>query len=215
VAEVLAFRRLVATAVLTGGALLAGLGTAPAALAHAKVKSTSPPAGGMVQGTLRQVTITFNEEVTLVPHALRVTTDMGIPIQLEDPRLSHGGTLLAANVQDHLAPGGYAVAWRVMADDGHLESDSFTFTLAGGGPGGDTGTGARPTLESATGSPAPPPSPEEPLWPVFVAIGIAIVGGSGAGLAVRRGLRVAAAESVAVPDHAASREAHASSRLPM
>jgi len=207
----LALHRTMAAVVLTGGALLAMVGTAPPALAHAKVKSTSPAAGTTVQGTPRQIVITFNEAVDLVPHALRVVTDLGLPIQLEDARLSRGGTVLLAHVQDHLAAGGYAVAWRVLADDGHIESDTFTFTVAGGG----TGTGERPTLQSAAGKAAPPSSPQEPLWPVFVAVGIALLGGAGAGLVVRRGLQIAAADGAAAYDHAASREGHVSSRLPM
>ena len=204
-----ALRRTVATAVLTGGALLVGLSTAPTALAHAKVESTFPAAGSTVRGTLTQVQVTFGEEVSLVPRALRVTTDVGIPVQLETPRLDKAGRVLSANVQDHLAAGGYAVAWRVMADDGHVESDTFTFSVAA------TGAGDRPAPAPAAAAGPPPSSPGEPLWPVFVAIGIAVVGGAGAGLVVRRGLRIAAAESAAAYEHSPSPEQHASSRLPM
>ena len=203
-----ALRRVVATAVLTSGALMAGLGTAPTAFAHAEIKATFPAAGSTVHGTLTQVAVTFDEAVELVPHALRVTTDVGIPIQLETPRLNKAGTVLSARIQDHLATGGYAVAWRVMADDGHVENDTFTFSVAA------AGTGDRPTPATAAGAP-PPTSPGEPLWPVFVAIGIALVGGVGAGLAVRRGLRIVAAESAAAYQHGASPEEHASSRLRM
>lgn len=197
--------RLAAAVTAAGFALL---GTAAPAFAHAEVKATSPQSGSTVHGTLTRISVTFSEAVTLVPHALRMTTDAGIPVNLETARLSAGDTVLSANVQDHLAAGGYAVAWRVQADDGHLESSTFSFKVA---------AAAGPATTSAGKSRAPltPPPADEPLWPVLVAAGIAVVGGAGAGFAVRRGLRLVRAAPLANASHTASPSDHDTLRLPM
>ena len=182
------------------------LGSAAPAWAHAEVTSTSPQAGSTVHGTLTQVSVTFSEAVILVPHAMRVTTDRAIPVNLETARLSNGRTVLSARVQDRLAAGSYVVAWRIQADDGHLESSTFTFAVAASGA-----THATP-VTLPTG---PPPAPGEPLWPVFVAAGIAVAGGLGAGVAVRRGLRLVRAVPVASSRDAMSPRDHETLRLPM
>ena len=189
-------------------AAFALLGTTVPALAHAEVKATSPQAGSTVHGTLTRISVTFTEAVTLVPRALRLTTDAGIPVNLETARLSGHGTVLAANVQDHLAVGGYAVAWRVQADDGHLESSTFTFKV---------GAAAGPAASSTGNTPPPltPPPADEPLWPVIVAAVIAVVGGATAGFAVRRELRLVRAAPIANSSHTASPSDHETLRLPM
>lgn len=176
------------------------------ALAHAEVKDTSPQAGSTVHGSLTKVSVTFDEAVTLVPNALRMTTDQGIPVNLESARLANGGKVLSAIVQDHLVTGNYAVAWRVQADDGHLESSTFSFSVA------TSGAADPKPMPIPTG---PPPSPGEPLWPVLVAAGIAIVGGAGAGIAVRRGLRLVRTLPVAYVGDTMSPRDHESLRLPM
>ena len=195
--------RLAAAAAMAAAALL---GFAAPASAHAEVTNTSPQAGSTVRGTLTQISVTFSEAVTLVPHAMRMATDQGIPVNLETARLSQGGTVLSARVQDHLAAGGYAVVWRVQADDGHLESSTFAFSIAA------SGTAHPVPAPIQTG---PPPTPGEPLWPVLVAAAIAVTGGLGAGVAVRRGLRLV--RSVPVDDfgHGASPRDHETLRLPM
>lgn len=195
--------RLGAAVAIAAAALL---GSAAPAWAHAEVQSTYPAAGSMVHGTLTRVAIRFDEAVTLVPDALRVTTDQGIPVNLESPRLSRGGKVLSARVQDRLATGGYVVGWRVQADDGHLESSSFSFSV--GAASAAHGAAAPMTTE-------PPPAPGEPLWPVLVAAGIAIAGGLGAGTAVSRGLRLVRSVPVASNSDRTSLRDHESLRLPM
>lgn len=198
-------RRLLSTAVLTAAGVLAF--AAPAA-AHAKVKATSPVAGSSITGTLTKVSVTFDEKVVLVPHALRLTTDAGIPVNLETARLTTGGTVLSANVQDHLAPGHYAVAWRVQSDDGHLEKSTFGFDIAA--------AGNAPHEPAPAAAPAPPPAgPDEPLWPVLVAAGVALAGGVTAGVAVRRGLMVAAGGPGSAGNHTESPAEHETLHLPM
>ena len=193
--------RILSTAVLALGVVV---GSAAPALAHARAVSTQPANGSNVHRGLTQVSVTFDEAVTLVPHALRVTTDMGMPVALESPRLSHNGTVLSARIQDRLASGRYAVAWRVQADDGHLESSTFAFTVAGAG-----------ATAAAAALPDAPPAPGEPLWPVLIAAAIAAVGGIGAGFTVRRGLRLALPAPTEPYGHDLSPSNHETLRLPM
>jgi methionine-rich copper-binding protein CopC len=194
---------------LAAGVLVGGLVTmfAAPAEAHAEVRATSPGSGSSVHGTLTEVSVTFDEAVSLVPHALRMTTDLGIPVQLEVARLTDSGKLLSAQVQDHLAAGHYAVAWRVQADDGHIESSTFSFSVVG------AAVPASPGVQAPAG---PLPSgPGEPLWPILVAAAIAAAGGVGAGFAVRRGLRIAAATRAPYPDgHEPSHGDHQTLHLP-
>lgn len=151
--------------------------------AHAEVVATSPTDGSTVHGRPNHVSVTFDEAVTLVPHALQVTNAKGIPVAVGSPRLNKAGTVLSAPVRRHLAGGRYLVAWRAQADDGHLESSTFTFVVAAGAA----------TAATADVAPLVPPStPGEPLWPVLVAAAVAVVGGVTAGFAVRRGLRLVA-----------------------
>lgn len=182
------------------------LGSAAPAWAHAEVTATSPQAGSTVHGTLTQVSVTFSEAVTLVPHAIRLTTDQAIPVNLENARLSKSGRVLSARVQDRLAGGNYVVAWRVQADDGHLESSTFSFSVA---------TSDATHASSASLPTRPLPAPGEPLWPVLVAAGIAVAGGLGAGIAVRRGLRLVRSVPLASPRDTMSPGDHETLRLPM
>lgn len=169
---------------LTMAAIVVAL--AGTAFAHAKVVSTSPGDGQTVQGDVKTVSVRFDDVITLVPHALVVTTDLGVPVALESPRVVQG-KILQAFVQDHLAPGRYLVAWRIQADDGHIESSTFSFTVAGS---------SAPVIGHQEPAAAAPPAPAAPIWPVLVAAGIAVAAGIGAGFAVRRGLRIAAEEDV-------------------
>jgi methionine-rich copper-binding protein CopC len=206
-------RRVMTLAAVMTAALLGVAATAAPAFAHARVVSTSPGDGATVHGDVTRIVIHFDDVVTLVPHALTLTTDAGQPVAVESPRVVGGGRTLAAFVQDHLATGSYIVGWRIMADDGHIESSTFTFAVA-------LASGAHAPA-AATAPAAPPPAPGEPLWPVLVAVAIAVFAGAGAGLAVRRGLRLVAVAAAPYPEdhpgvqHAGSPRDDSMLRLPM
>src|SRR3954466_6244933 len=96
------------------------LGAAPA-FAHAKVVRTSPAAGQNIDARLHQISVTFDDPVRLVPRALVVTGATGAPVVTGAPRVI-GGRLLEVPLLDRLAPGRYMVGWRILSDDGHVES---------------------------------------------------------------------------------------------
>ncbi len=109
---------------------VAALALAPlAALAHAKLLSTSPGAGAELDAAPKALTLKFNEAVQLA--VLKLTVEgKDVPLTLDRgaaaaPQVSVG---LPA-----LAPGTYQVQWSALtADDGHVVKGSFSFVVAGG-----------------------------------------------------------------------------------
>src|SRR4051812_8084109 len=89
------------------GVLAAGTGTA---WAHAEVVATYPSGTASPQ-RLTHVSVTFNEAVEIVPRALVVTTDLGVPVAIDSPRLLKDGLVLRANLQDAVGPGRYSAGW--------------------------------------------------------------------------------------------------------
>src|SRR4051794_24985838 len=185
-------RALVAVAVSWVG--LAAV-TPGVASAHARLVASSPSPGASLSTPVHEVTLRFDDPVALVPHALTVTTDLGEPVTTDPPAVTGGGKILHATLQAALAPGGYVVAWRIRSDDGHIESSTFTFTMLGAAAGGSPGRQATPPAQA--GLPAPGlPAPGQPVWPVLVAAGVALLAGLGAAAVVRRGLRLVSAAAV-------------------
>jgi methionine-rich copper-binding protein CopC len=204
--------RLRAAAVVVVASLGVILATPGSAFAHARLITAFPAPGSTVQGALSHLSLGFDEAVTLVPHSVSVTTDLGVPVALDAPVL-RGGRTVTANLQDQLAAGRYVLAWRVRSDDGHIESATFFFSVA-------IATGSAPVdRSSATGALPQPMSPAEPVWPVLVAAGLAVAAGLGAALVVRRGLRAVTegpqpyAEAGRGGDSGGSSRRHRASRL--
>jgi copper transport protein len=140
-------RRLCCAVLLLGVLLGAGLGidvwTAPPAAAHATVVTTTPADGARLDRAPAQVTIEFDEDVSLGAGYARVLDGSG-------DRVDTG----AAEVRDRvvtvplragLPDAGYVVTYRVVSADSHPVSGAFSFTVgagqavAPGSVGGDEG----------------------------------------------------------------------------
>jgi len=152
------------------------------AFAHARLLRTDPAPGSTVGPNLAQVSLQFDDVVKLLPRALLVTGATGAPLTTGAPRVVRGRVLEVALIA-RLVPGRYYVGWRVLADDGHVESGSFGFVVAA--PGGLSATATAPRTATSAGS---VPSPQQPTWPVVVAAALAAVAIAGAALVVQRGL---------------------------
>ena len=100
----------------------------PAAVAaHAEFVRSTPEDGETVQGSPRVIRAFFSEE-------LADGSEMAL--------LDGAGTTIAEGTIDpanptrmridppELEPGDYEVQWKAFADDGHLETDTFTFTVS-------------------------------------------------------------------------------------
>ena len=198
-------RRSLRAALGVGAALVTVVLAAGPAQAHARVVRTSPVNGATIDGRIAAVTVVFDDPVRLVPRSLVVSGATGAPEPIGAPHVV-GGRTLEASVPGRLPAGRYFVGWRILSDDGHIESGTFGFAVAA--------AGAAPGAPTAVGS---MPSPAQPVWPIVVAAVMAGIAVLGAALVAVRGLGAVRAAAVSDPHpagplHAESARAHAGSR---
>lgn len=115
--------------------------TATPAWAHARVVSTSPAQGAVVS-SVTSVRVTFNESVRGGSDALRVLTSSGRSLS-QPARVS--GSVITAALPGALPAGRYALAYRVVSDDGHAVSQAVGFSVRLADPV------ARPTSATLSG----------------------------------------------------------------
>ncbi len=121
----------------------------PAAVAaHAEFERSSPADGETVQGSPRVIRAFFSE---------------GLADGSEMALLDEAGTSIAEGTIDpanpsrmridppELEPGDYEVQWKAFADDGHLETGTFTFTVSA------------PITPPPSAPPSAPPTPSSPV----------------------------------------------------
>ena len=121
----------------------------PAAVAaHAEFERSSPADGETVQGSPRVIRAFFSE---------------GLADGSEMALLDEAGTTIADGTIDpanpsrmridppELEPGDYEVQWKAFADDGHLETGTFTFTVSA------------PITPPPSVPPSAPPTPSSPV----------------------------------------------------
>lgn len=122
-----------ATLVAALVALVVLVGSASPALAHAELTSIEPADGTSVDAMPRAVVLRFTEGIR-APAAVTVVGPSGREVTAGDPAaLDQVLTQKLSPRSD--GPGGYAVRFQVMSDDGHLVYGATTFTVSGGGRG--------------------------------------------------------------------------------
>jgi copper resistance protein C len=124
------------------------LATPAAVAAHADLERSTPADGETVQGSPRVIRAFFTEE-------LADGSEMAL--------LDAAGTTIATGTIDpantsrmridppELEPGDYEVQWKSFADDGHLETGTFTFTVSA------------PITPPPSAPPSGPPTPSSPV----------------------------------------------------
>lgn len=128
-------------------ALVAASVVAPAAGAHAKLVSTSPPDGAIVANAPTQIRVFFDDAVIVGPDNA-VVRNGGASVLAGKPRVVAGGRELVLPVRK-LDAGDYSVRWRILSDDGHIEGGVFAFRI-----GARTGPGPVSTLRAEGGGPS-------------------------------------------------------------
>jgi copper resistance protein C len=175
-----------------------------AVAAHAEFDRSTPADGETVQGSPRVIRAFFSEE-------LAEGSEMAL--------LDEAGTTIAEGTIDpanptrmridppELEPGDYEVQWKSFADDGHLETGTFTFTVSAPvtpppslSPTPSSPVSAPPSASvepTASTPPTPSPTEGEPtppanaagtsdvLLPIIAAV--VIIGVLGGYLLMRRG----------------------------
>lgn len=104
--------------------------TAQGAFAHATVEATSPSDGQTVAAAPHQVSVTFDEPVTLQFGALRVFAPTGARVDEGSPAHPSGhANEITVDLASQLKQGTYTVAWRVVSADSHPVQGAFTFNI--------------------------------------------------------------------------------------
>ncbi|MGY1839076.1 MULTISPECIES: copper resistance CopC/CopD family protein [unclassified Modestobacter] len=126
--------RVVPALLLLAGLLVAGLGldvlTARPAAAHATVVSTTPADGARLDTVPDEVTVEFDEPVSLGAGYARV-------FGADGERVDSGAAevrddTLTVPLRDGLPESGYLVTYRVVSADAHPVSGAFTFAVGDG-----------------------------------------------------------------------------------
>jgi len=163
-----ATRRVVLLAALT--AALAGLVVGPAS-AHDELIATDPAVDATVEQAPTSVTLTFSAAVLRTGAAIEVSGPDGASWSAGDVGIS--GATVSRAMRSGAPAGRYAVAWRVVAADGHPVSGQFGFTVSVGPPPGTTITSpaasaspVAPSSEAPTSVAAPGPGdhPQADGW---------------------------------------------------
>ena len=97
------------------------------AVAHVGVKSYSPKRGSTVARSLERVKVTFKGSVT--DGHLTVTAPSGAKVSIGDGSVVSGDRVLRVRLKGGLARGRYRASMRVLHNDGHVMSKSWSFNL--------------------------------------------------------------------------------------
>ncbi|MET7328158.1 copper resistance CopC family protein [Nonomuraea sp. NPDC005650] len=130
------------------GAVLVLLLTAPAALAHDRLKASNPADRAKVK-SLETIELEFTSHMQLPTIVL--DGPGGKPVPLDKPRVQ--GSKVSTRPTGTLAEGRYRIAWRVVSSDGHPIQGEIAFTVTAPDP--SPSPSETPAPES---SPAPQPA---------------------------------------------------------
>lgn len=114
-----------------GGVLAAQVVTAPAAVAHAELESSSPADKSAVPELPGTVSLTFTEAVGR-PAQLQVLDPRGEPVQDGELQVTDATVEQAVDSSGAMA-GEYTVSYQVTSADGHPITGTVTFVVGQGG----------------------------------------------------------------------------------
>lgn len=108
--------------------VLAGSLVAGAAVAHTMVRTTSVAEGARLETAPPAITVQF--EHPAIVGAVRLTTATGetVPLAWTPPRAA---AVTMTVPLPRLDPDRYRLAWRVIAQDGHVMAGALNFTISG------------------------------------------------------------------------------------
>ncbi len=124
--------------------------------AHASVSSTSPEAGSTVARSPKEVTITFDQGISVPTGGVRILNEQAERIGAQKPRF--GSKVRQANTVSVAIPplrsGAYVVSWRAVSEDGHPIRGAFTFRVGSSGNQAVIAKLARELLTNGKADPA-------------------------------------------------------------
>ncbi|GGS62162.1 copper resistance protein CopC [Nonomuraea spiralis] len=158
------FRAIRRAGVAVGGAVLLLLATAPAALAHDRLKDSSPADGAKV-AQVESIELEFTSRMTMPTLVLDGPAGKNLP--LGKPRSQ--GVKVTAEPGEPLEPGRYRLAWRVVSSDGHPISGELRFTVTAPATPtaepSDTATATAEPSGAATAEPSGAATPADAATP--------------------------------------------------
>jgi len=110
-------------------AMLWGVLSPQAALAHAFPERMEPRVGVVTESAPGQIRIWFDADLEPAFSTLRVLDVQGRQVNRDPGQVNAGQARLLEAQMPPLAPGVYHVYWRVIARDGHATEGDYTFTV--------------------------------------------------------------------------------------
>lgn len=101
---------------------------APAASAHATLESSDPADGTVVAKAPKQVTLTYDEGVSVTVGSVRVFDHTGKRVDAGDSHRA-GPKQVVVGLKSGLGKGTYLVAWRAVSADSHPVHGGFVFSV--------------------------------------------------------------------------------------
>ena len=177
----------VRAAVIATLAVLPMIAATPAAFAHAGLLGTTPAADAVVTASPPQVVLSFDEAVLDQGAGILVTDAAGNHYETAGT-LTYGGAKISIELKPLGDPGTYTVAWRVVADDGDPQSQTYTFDYQPAGSAttpAATSSASDPSASSAAGGTSD--SSGGTPWLPFAIVGFVIIVAVAVVLVVRSG----------------------------
>lgn len=129
--DLLGRRRLVASVAFAAWHLAFGWSRARPAMAHAIVVESEPANGARLERPPSAVRVRFNSKIERRLSRLSLVGPDRRPLPLAVDGAADRPDRLAASLPP-LAPGAYAIRWRVLATDGHITEGTIRFTVQPG-----------------------------------------------------------------------------------
>jgi methionine-rich copper-binding protein CopC len=109
--------------------LTASVAVSGPSLAHAFLKSATPPVGSTVQAAPANVVIDYTEGVEPKFSAIEVQDAGGARVDSGDVQTATGNNKRLTVGLKPLRPGSYKVIWHVTSTDTHKTEGTYTFTV--------------------------------------------------------------------------------------
>ena len=128
-------------------------GAPESALAHGRLKASSPGAGAHLGMVPRQLRLDFSEVPDLTFSRVSLVGPGGTPVALGPLAYAQDSHRAVVNaISGALPPGTYTVRWQLAGDDGHPVRGDFQFTVAPGAMQMDTSAPSTTPAAVAPGS---------------------------------------------------------------
>jgi copper transport protein len=148
--------------------------SAPAASAHASLRSSDPADGAIVDVAPSAVILTFTEPPDPKLTVVHVLDSSGKQVETGSPQQVPGRRFEIREALGALPDGVYTVTWRTVSEtDGHVTAGGFSFGV------GVSPAGARPPPGGGMGeTPSPSPLSVAGKWSLYVGLSLALAAGT-------------------------------------